>query len=178
MKKFFKMTGALCLLCAFILVGCENSTQIFAASFSDISVSGADNYGVGVKFQSDKRLEGKYVDVQVKSNKVIENMTIWEDNGEKFTFGFEEKDSWKSITTIFVNGKDKPNTEEFEQFDKVNARRYLFSAKEKVELTFRVVVGDSVDNAQKTGKVLVSSEPISKEFKLKVEGKNNENLDD
>lgn len=178
MKRLFKSAIVMTLLCAFILVGCENSTEIRAAAFSDISVSGSDNYGVGVKFQTDKRLESKYVDIQVKANKAIENISIWEDNGVKYTFNFEEKDSWKSITTILVHGKEKPNTEEFEKFDKANARRYLFSAKEKVELTFRVVVGDIEDNAQKTGKVLVSTEQISDEFKLKVEGKNNENIED
>jgi len=177
MKRIFKVL-ACCLLFSIIFIGCENTTNIRAASFSDISVSGADSYGVSIKFQSDKRLEGKYVDVQVKADKVIDNITIWLDGGTKYTFNFEEKDSWQSITSILVNGQEKPNTEEFEKFEEATGRRYLFSAKEKVTLTFRVMAGDTQDNSQGTGKVLVSSEPISNEFKLKVEGHNNENLDD
>lgn len=174
MKKLSILS--LCFLFAFALIGCEESTSIQAASFSNISVSSAKSYGVGVKFLEDKRLEGKYVDVQVKSNKEV-MLTIWEDNSKKYTFNFTEPSSWRSITTILVNGENKADTEEFEKFEQATSRRYMFSCKEPVELTFRVVVGDSEDNDKGTGKVLVGSEPISKEFKLKVDGVDEENSD-
>jgi len=181
MKNFLKNFAlfSLCLISAIIFVGCENSTALRTASFSDISVSGSDNYGIGVKFMTDKRLEGKYVDVQVKADKTMQNISIWQDNGkEKYTFNISTPDEWQSITTILVNGQDKPNTEKFERYENVTARRYLFSSLDVITLTFRVVVGDVVENSQGTGDVIVETEPISDEFKLKVDGKNNNNSDD
>lgn len=179
MKKVLQIILSAVSLCAvFMFAACENSVRVQGAIFSDISISGSDSYGIAVRFLTDSRLKDKYVDVQVKADKKIENITFWEDNGEKYTFSFEEADSWRSITTILVEGKQKPKTEIFEKFEEATSRRYLFSAKEKVTLVFRVVAGESEDNAEKTGKVLTGSEPISNEFKLKVEGSNNENIDD
>ncbi len=160
------------------LFGCENSTALRTASFTDISISASKNYGVGVKFSEDKRLQEKYVDVQVKSDKVIDKMYIWEDNGEKYSLSFNVKDSWKSITTILVEGEEKAGTEQFEKYSEALSRRYLFSSSTPVNLTFRVVVGDVEDNSKGTGKVFVGSEPISDEFTLKVDAKENDNIED
>ncbi len=180
MRYFFKNFAlfSLCLICATALVGCENSTALRTATFSDISVSGSDNYGIGVRFQTDKRLEGKYVDIQVKSDKAMQNISIWQDNAaNKYSFNILANDEWQSITTILVNAQEKPNTEKFEKYDKVTARRYLFSSPKPITLIFRVVAGDIVENVQGTGDVIVETEPISNEFKLKVEGKNDDNSD-
>lgn len=180
MKNYLKylVLFSFCLMLSVVMIGCENSTALRTASFSDISISGSDNYGVAVKFAEDKRLEDKYVDVQVKSNKAIGNIYIWEDNGEKYKFSFAEADSWNSITSIFVNGKGKPNTEKFVKYSNALSKRYLLSSGEEVDLVFRVVVGDVTKNAQETGEVLVGSEQISDEFTLKVEGKDNNNIED
>ena len=112
MKKSFRYI-ALFLFCLCLGVGltaCEDATTIKAASFMDISISGAKNYGVGVKFMDDKRLEGKRVDVQVKADKEMKDVSIWEDNGAKYTFNIDKADEWMSITTIFVNAQEKPDT--------------------------------------------------------------------
>lgn len=181
MKSFMKNLAlfSLCAMCAIIFVGCENSTALRTAAFSDISVSGSDSYGIGVRFQTDKRLEKKYVDVQVKADKAMQNIEIWEDNGsERYKFNITTPDEWMSITTIFVDAQGKSDTEKFEKYPEATSRRYLFSAAKPITLTFRVVVGDIVENDKATGQVIVETEPISEEFKLKIEGKNNDNTDD
>lgn len=168
----------LCLMAGVLMVGCENSTEIQGATITDISVSGADNYGIRVSFLTDKRLENKYVDVQVKTDKAVTGMEIWEDGGTKYTINLTEVDQWQSITTIFVEAQSKPGTEQFQKFSEAISKRYLFSSKSQVNLLFRVVVGDVADNDTGKGKVLANSEPISDIFKLKVEGKNNNNEED
>ncbi len=181
MRNFFKNFAlfSFCLMCSMAFVGCENSTALRTASFSDISVSGSDNYGIGVRFQTDKRLNGKYVDIQVKADKEMQNIYVWQDNGkEKYNFNITEANQWQSITTIFVTAQNKPDTEKFEKYEEATSRRYLFSSSQPITLIFRAVVGDVVENAEGTGDVIVETEPISDEFKLKVEGKNDNNTDD
>ncbi len=180
MKNFVKhfVLFSLAVVCLTLFVGCESSTALHTASFTDISISGSKNYGVAVKFAEDKRLEEKYIDVQVKSDRKINDVTIWQDGGEKYTFNFEEPDTWKSITTILVNGKNEPDTEVFEKYTEATSRRYLFSGKEEFTLVFRVVAGESIDNNLGKGKVLVGSEAISDEFTLDIEGKDNNNIED
>lgn len=165
------------MLCAVLFCACEGATDVMAASFSDISISGADSYGIAVKFSEDKRIEDKYYDIQVRANKPIAEMQMWEDGGKKYKVSFDEKDEWQSLTTMFALGEGKPGTEKFIQMKEALGRRIMFSSTEKVNLTFRVVVGESVDNRDKTGKVIVSTEPISSEFTLKIDRPAN-NLED
>ena len=59
-----------------------------------------------------------------------------------------------------------------------SSRRYLFASKKPLKLTFRVVAGQAVDNAEKSGQVLTGSVPISDEFTLKVDAKDDNNIED
>ena len=167
--KYLKLLFCLCIP-LFVLSGCEQSTNLRTAVIRDISVSGSGTYGVGVSFLEDKRLEKKSVDVQVKSDKA-ETVEIWEENQNKYSYKFENANTWVSITTIFVNVKDSPDTEDFEEYTQASARRYLFSSEKDVKLTFRVVAGEEKDNASKKGKILTGSEQISDEFNLDIKAK-------
>ena len=160
------------------MTACGGPGDIMAASFMDISISSSESFGVGIKFAEDKRIEDKYVDIQVKSNKAIDNMRMWEDNsGTKYKISFKKADEWQSITVMYAEAQDKAGSEQFVKYSEVIARRIMFSSAEKVNLTFRVVGGEIVENEKKTGQMLVSTEPISSEFTLKIDTPAN-NLED
>lgn len=169
MKKIFKF--AMFIVFASVLTGCEQSTQLRTASFSEITSAGSENYGVRVSFLNDSRLDGKGVDVQIKFNKKG-TITMWQENQEKFDYEILDSDEWYSMTTIFTI-KDNPenaNTETFETHEKAVSRTYLFNYKGEggIELTLRAVAGDKQENAYKTGEILVDSTPISDQFNLKI----------
>lgn len=151
--------------------GCEQSTKLQTASFSEITAAGSDNYAVRVTFANDKRLDGKGVDVQVKFSKTG-SITMWQENQEKFDYEITESDEWYSMTSIFTikGNAENLNTEVYETHDKILTKTYLFKYEGKggMEITLRAVVGDKQQNAYKTGEILVDSEPISDQFTVKI----------
>lgn len=64
--------------------------------------------------------------------------------------------------------KVKKWQEKFENFKDALTKTYLFNYDGKIELTFRVVVGNKEDNIDGNGEILVGSEPVSDQFNLKI----------
>lgn len=153
---------------AIFMMGCENSTNLRCATIREITSAGSENYGVSVSFMEDERVKEKFVDVQVKANEECQ-LVFWEENGEKMTLNLYKKDDWYSLTSLIAIAQDKPNTEKFMPFKDAVTKTYIFNSEKPVELTLRVVAGDVEENSQKTGDVLVGSEDISDEFKLKIQ---------
>lgn len=150
------------------MTACENSTNLRCATIRNITSAGSENYGISVAFQEDKRLEESGVDVQIRSDKLCQ-LTFWEENGPKYTLHIDQKDTWYSMTSLIVIAQQKPDTEKFVKFSEATNRTYLFTSNQLLTLTFRVVAGDIEKNSKETGEVLVGSEDISEEFKLKIE---------
>lgn len=170
MKRILKLVVVLA-VAIFIFSGCEQSTQIKAATISEITAAGSENYGVRVNFLKDSRFEGKGVDVQVKFNKTG-TIIIWQENQPKFEYEILESDEWYSMTSIFAI-KDNPenaNTETFEVFEDASAKTYLFnySGEGKMEITLRAVAGTKQENAYKKGEILADSMPISDQFTVNI----------
>ena len=157
----------LLLMVSLTVFACEDSNQLRCATITEITAAGSENYGVRISFLQDKRLQDKYVDVQVKFNKTGE-ITFWEENQEKMEFIIEDFDEWYSIEYLKAKATSTEGSEKFEKFEKALARTYLFNYDGKIEFTFRVVAGDIEDNSTETGEILVGSEPISKQFTLKI----------
>ncbi len=147
--------------------GCENATEIKAVSITEITSAGSENYGIKISYQDDKRIEKKGTDIQVKCDRKIDNIVIWHEGQEKKSIAFGEKDRWYSLTTLLAFADNKPNTEKFEEFGQALSKILLFNSKEKIKLTFRVVVGDIEPNVQGSGEVLTGSTEVSNEFILK-----------
>lgn len=170
MKKFFYgfSVCVMAVVALFFMTACNNATQIMAASITEITGAGSDNYGVRISFLEDKRLEKKSVDIQIKCSKKIDNVVIWHENQEKQSIAFAEQDKWYSLTTLICVAQNKLNQEEFEKFDQALTKTYLFNSAEKFTLTFRVVAGESQPNVQGSGNVLTGSTPISNEYVLKI----------
>ena len=167
MKKICSVLGMFLLALSISLFGCEDATKLSCATISEITPAGSENYGVRVNYLSDSRLDGKSTDVQIKFNKIGE-ITIWQENQDKFNYKIEDIDEWYSMTTIFAEAKDKAGEEKFEEFKGAIAKTYLFNFDGSIEITFRVVVGDAEENGAGTGEILVGSEAISDNYTLKI----------
>ncbi len=168
MKKFFlSITTFVLICCSIVFVGCQENSILQCASFSEVTSSGSDDYAVRVNFYNDKRIEDKYVDIQIKSNKVAD-VTFWEDNGEKLVISFDDYDEWRSLTSLVYFAKVQEGEEKFEKFKDAPAKTFMFNFDGDIELTFRAVVGETEENSEQTGEILVGSQPISKQFTLKI----------
>lgn len=168
MKVFKKVVACFALICfALCLVGCEDATKIRCASISEITSAGSKNYGVRISYQDDKRLESKATDVQIKFSK-IGTYTFWEENDTKLQFVITEMDEWYSMTNLICKAKGKEGEEKFEELKNAKTKFYLFNFDGESEITIRVVAGQKEDNLNRTGEILVGSEPISSQFTLKI----------
>lgn len=167
MKVFKKVVLSVLLMFFVMISGCEDATQIRCASISEITISGSKNYGVRISYQDDSRLDGRATDVQIKFSSIGE-YTFWEDNDEKIKFVVSEMDEWYSLTSLIYKAKGKEGEEKFEDLKNAETKFYLFNFNGKSEVTIRVVAGQKEDNLNKTGEILVGSEPISSQFVLKI----------
>ena len=159
--------GMILVISLFTLSACDDSTQLHCASISEITSAGSENYGVRISFYNDSRLKDKYVDVQIKFDKICD-VTFWEENQNKLTLEIDDYDEWYSLTNLIAIAKGQDGKENFEKFSEATARTYLFNYSSPLEITFRVVVGEIENNSQETGQILVGSEPISDQFILKI----------
>ena len=154
-------------LSSFALFSCEGAAFLKCATISDVTATNSDDYAIKISFFQDKRLEDKYVDIQVKSNKVAD-IVVWEENKDKVTISLDDYDEWFSLTSLICYGEGKEGQEQFDKFSESYQKTYLFNYDGKLNLTFRVVVGDVEDNINGTGEILLGSEVISKQFTLNI----------
>ncbi len=168
MKKRFLLLFIAISFAGTFMIGCEKSTQIRAASISEITAAGSKNYGVKVSYLEDKRLKGKGTDVQIKFDK-IGTIKIGKEGQEKFDYIIEDYDEWYSLTHIFNESNETNiNGDKFEKFEDAVSKTYLFGFDGDIKITFRVVVGEIEDNNEGNGQILVASQAISNNFTLKI----------
>lgn len=163
MRKFFVVLCALLTAC--VMFGCENATEVEASYISAISSPSSDTQAVKVTFAKDSRLKDKVVDCQIRFDKVG-TVFVWLDGQEKVEYVIEKYDYWYSLTEIL----SKANEEKikFENFDETLSKTILFQAEQEQEVSIRVVVGQREWDFENEGEILVGSEPISKQFRLKI----------
>lgn len=150
-----------------VLVGCEDSTMIKSAFFTNNTSAGSEVYVVKLTFQQDERLKDKYFDVLVKCDKAVQ-LSFGEENQEKVVINFEKENYWESLTNLLSIANDKEGEESFIKFEDALAKTYLITSESECTLTFRAVVGDLETNEMQTGSILVGIENISEEFELKI----------
>lgn len=169
MKKKFLTICLMLVLVSVIFVGCENAVKIKAATFSEITAAGSENYVVRVNYSEDKRLKGKGSDVQIKFSKVG-IIKLGQEGKEKFNYEIEDYDEWYSLTHIF-NEADKTSArgDKFEKFEDALTKTYIINCDQKMKITFRVVVGEIEENSTGDGEILVGAQSISDNFTLKIE---------
>ncbi len=167
MKKKFLGVFAIIILCAVFMCGCQNETELRVAYISDITGALSTNYAVKVVRDKDERVEDKFFDLQLKSNKDEQIVHLNEENGSPIAIFLEKKDTWYNLTYLIgqTNGASVPA--KLEKYDKGGSKVYSIKVDNDVELTMRVVVGDEKQNTQTGEKILVLSKEISDEFTLK-----------
>lgn len=159
MKKCF--VGFLCAIFCFAL-GCTSETKLKLAHISELTVGNSTNYSVKVALDEDDRMEERYVDLQVKSDKEKQFLTIGQENETQKTICFEEKDYWYNLTFLLNND------EEYQTYKDYGSKIFNFTSKNDVKLTFRVVAGKVKQNEKTGEKILVLSEDISDEVTIDV----------
>ena len=70
------------LFCCLLIVGCENETLLRVAHISDNTAARSINHSIKVVLDDDDRVNEKYVDLQIKSDK----------SGQKLSIGLERQD--------------------------------------------------------------------------------------
>ncbi len=153
-------------LAALLLTGCENANQINAASFSEITAAGSEDYAMTVKFMEDKRVEDKYFDIQLMTDVDDVQLVFWQEGEAKITTTISQKGRWRSLTTLKVNSAGLEDTESFLKLKEAVDQSYMFNVNKPVKLIFRVVAGEAAPNSAGKGQILANTEPVSKDFVL------------
>ncbi len=167
MKKKFLLLFVFILMASSVMFACEKSTQIRAATISEITSAGSKNYGVKVSYLEDKRLKGKGTDVQIKFNKTGK-ITIWQEGKDKFEYEIEDFDEWQSMTHILNVAYGEGKGDKYEKFEDALNKTYLFNYGGNIKVTFRVIVGEIEKNSDETGEILVGGQAISDNFTLNI----------
>lgn len=158
----------LCVCFCFLLCGCENETQIKSAHISEITGALSTDYAIKVTLDNDARVNDKYVDLQIKSSKEEQLVTFGEEMEEQFVICFPKSDYWYNLTYLISKTNGVQGEAGYKSYEDFGSRVFLFSADNDVDLTFRVVAGETKRNEETQEEILVLSEDISKEVKVSV----------
>lgn len=165
-----KLCLAMCLIVVGCCLGCE-SDGLKCAYLTECTQSLSTDYAIKMILDKDKRVEDKYVELQIKSSTEGQKVTFGAENENKYVLNIEEKNNWYNLTTLISDANGLSNTEQYEKYVDKNNMLYTFYCSNDTTLTFRVVVGNVVENSDATGQILTSTEAISKELKVDVKKK-------
>lgn len=166
MKRFFVML--LCLSCCFVLFACENATLVRAGHISEITGALSTDYAIKVTLDKDDRVDEKYVDLQIKSSEDEQILTFGEENSESYVIFVPKKDYWYNLTYLISQANGISDGESYKKYEDFGSRVFMFKAQNDVDLTFRVVAGQTKTNKETKEEILVLGEAISEEVTVKM----------
>lgn len=158
----------LCVCFSFVLVACENETQIRTAYISDVTGAMSTDYSIKVVLDRDDRVDDKYVDLQIRSSKDEQFLKFGLENGDAYTICLPKKDFWYNLTYLISRTNGAKVEGGYLLYEDFGNKIYNFSSQNDVTLTFRVVTGDKKVNEETSEEILVLSEDISAEVKIDV----------
>ena len=164
MKKFFNISLFLAVL--FVFVGCQRTPVV--ATFQNATMAGSDANTVKIIFSDDKHYEDKVYDVWIKSDKDNSVLKMHYENEQTFIVSVEQKDYWYSLTSLEYESKNMAGKEDFESFKQALNKTLIIESEQESTLTFKVIVGDKIKNADETGYLIANAEDVSKEYKQKL----------
>ncbi len=138
------------------------------AHISNITGALSTNYAIKVVLDEDDRVTEKNVGLQIRSNKDDLYLKFGEELGDDYTLHFEKKDYWYNLTYLISKTNGVGTEAGYLKYEEYGDRVFRFSANEDVELTFRMVAGKTKENTESGEEILVLSEPISDEVKVKI----------
>lgn len=151
----------LCAIFCFVL-GCTSETKLRIAHISELTSGNSTNYSIKVTLDEDDRIEERYVDLQVKSDKEKLFLSIGKENQQPKTVFLDEKDYWYNITYLLSDD------EEYQMYKDYGAKIFNITSNNDAKLTFRVVAGKVKENEETSEKILVLGEEISDEVVVDV----------
>lgn len=158
----------LCVCFSFLSIGCESGTQIRCAHISEITSALSTDYAVRVVLDNDKRMEDKFVDIQIRANKKNQILTFGEEMEDGFSICLAKKDYWYNLNYLISKANGTSHEAGYKKYEDFGNKVYMFSAQNDVDLTFRVVVGQIKTNQETEEEILVLSEEISDEVVVHV----------
>ncbi len=166
MKKIILIFFCVCF--SFLALGCESETQLRVATISNITSPLSTHYSIKVNLEEDERVAERFVDLQIKSSKENQTLRFGEENGDAYTITLEEKDYWYNLTYLISKTNGVGVEGNYEKYSDFGNKVFNFSSQNDVTLVFRVVAGKETTSEETGEKILVLSEDISKEVKVKV----------
>ena len=171
-KRILKITTLFFLLSSFIfLSACENDITILSATISEITQGNSDSYTIKIVYEKDSRMDNKYIDVQVRCDVEDLVLNFNEEGNDVISLNLTTENRWHSLTSLISSANGVSGKEMFKKYKDANNIIYTFTCKEKAKVDFRVVAGDTVENDDLNGQILVNAEPISKIVSLKINKK-------
>ena len=155
-------------VCFCFMAGCENETQLRTAHISEITGALSTDYGIKVTLDNDERMQDKFVDLQIKSSKEEQILHFGQEMEDSFVICLPRSDYWYNLTYLIDKTNGAQSESGYLSYEDFGSRVFLFYADNDVELTFRVVAGQTKTNQDTGEKILVLSEDISQEVKVDV----------
>ena len=149
-----------------ILVGCGRTP--LAVTFQNATMAGSDSNTIKVLFSKEKFYDDKVYDIWIKSNKDNSNLILHYENQENLEINLEKKDFWYSLTNLKYEYLNKAGSEDFISFENALNLTLIIESENECELTLKSVIGDKIQNADKTGFLISNTEDISKEYTQKI----------
>ena len=158
----------LCVCFCFIGAGCEQETEVRSAHISELTGAMSTDYAIKVTLDTDERVEDKYVDLQIKSDKENQLLSFGQELGDSFEINLPKKDYWYNLTYLISKTNGTSGEAGYENYQDFGCKVYMFTAENDVDLMFRVVAGQVKKNETSKEEILVLSEDISDEVVVHV----------
>jgi hypothetical protein len=162
MKKFILVF--LCVCFSFVLVACENQTNLQTAYLSDVTGAFKTDYSIKVVLDNDDRVNEKYVDLQIMSSADEQVLKFGEENGDAYTICLPKKNFWYNLTYLISKTNGTGVEAGYQTYKDYGNKIYNFTTANDVDLKFRVVVGQMKENEETQEQILVLSECVSNEL--------------
>lgn len=162
MKKVF--LSIMCVCFCLLLFGCDNETMLRVVHFSNNTLGKSTTYSFQVVLDDDDRVQGKYVDLQIKSDKEKQHIQIGEQNKDDCEVTLDKKDFWYNLTYLIDKTNGVSAESGYLKFEQHGNKIFNLTVPNDVKLTFRFVAGSIKKDAESEEEILVLDEPISDEF--------------
>ena len=166
MKKRF---GVFAILLSFCLLffGCQDSQNALSVTITDVTSAGSTDATIKVDYQEEEEYKDKYADILIKSDCDNQKLKLALELDVYCCIKLEEKDKFYSLTKLIANAKIVKT--EYEKYDKIHAKTYIFGSKNDVNLKFVAIVGDLDENTD----TLINTLVVSKKLDMEVKKSNN-----
>ena len=154
------------LLLSLILVGCERCPYI--VSFQNATMAGSDKNTIKVMFAKDDIYIDKAYDLMLQCDKENVTLNVHFENQPAFDINIKEKDYWYSLGNLYYSAKNLAEQEDFTNLKDAVNLTIIFESKIECNIKLKAVVGDKVENAEKTGYLLSNAQQVSKEYTQKI----------